>query len=73
MAALRGGYHKVEDMQSDFDEYGDDYTVSVLEEITSFENRKREYELMKIHQSYIRGIGYNYKDRTSKCQRRSER
>lgn len=61
--ALRCGRHPVEDMQSDFNKYGEDYTVSFLEVITEYENRFREYELMKEFKSNIRGSGYNYKDR----------
>ena len=61
--ALRGGRHPVEDMQSDFDKYGEDYTISFLEVITEHENRFREYDLMKEFKSNIRGFGYNYKDR----------
>jgi hypothetical protein len=71
LAALRGGYHTVEDMQSDFDKYGEDYTISVLEEITDFEKRHREYDLMEEHKSYIRGEGYNYKDTIFKRSHRS--
>lgn len=62
MSSLRGGRHPVEDMQADFDKYGNDYTVCVLEEITAYCERAREYELIKEHESYVRGKGYNYKD-----------
>lgn len=59
---LRSRSHIVEDMQKDFDEYGEDYTISVLETITQFSDRNKEYEWMKKYNSHIRGIGYNYKD-----------
>lgn len=62
MSLLRNGKHNVEDMQSDFDKYGDDFTISVLEEITDYDQRQREYELIESHKSYIRENGYNYKD-----------
>lgn len=62
LAALRGGCHQVEDMQDDFDKYGEDYTISFLDVITKYEDRSREYDWMKKFNSYIRGIGYNYKD-----------
>lgn len=64
MADLRRGKHPVLDMQHDFDDYGDDFTISILEEITEFSQNKREYELMEEHESYIRGKGYNYRDTT---------
>ena len=63
MTALRGGFHIVEDMQSDFDLYGEDYTISFLEVITKYEDRFHEYDWMKLFNSHIRGTGYNYKDR----------
>ena len=64
MATLRSGKHVVEDMQSDFDKYGDAFTITVLEEITEFAKNKREYELIESHESYIRDKGYNYNDTT---------
>lgn len=62
LSALRGHRHKVEDMQADFDKYGEDYTITILEEINNFEEHRKEYEWMKKYKSHIRGIGYNYKD-----------
>ena len=59
---LRTGKHTVEDMQEDFDKYGEDYTVSVLETITEYADRNKEYEWMKKYSSHIREKGYNYKD-----------
>jgi hypothetical protein len=60
--ALRNHKHNNEDMQQDFDEFGEDYSLYVIDEITTFEDVKREYEWMKKYKSYIRGTGYNYKD-----------
>lgn len=60
--ALRGHRHPVEDMQKDFEEFGDDYTISVLEENIDHSNRHKEYEWMEKNQSYVREKGYNYKD-----------
>ena len=64
-AALKKGKHYVEDMQADYDEFGDDYTITILDLITdsSYWGRNREFELMYEHESYIREKGYNYKDR----------
>lgn len=60
---LRKGSHPIEDMQSDYDKYGEDYSLFVLEELTKWNDRRKEYEWMKIYKSYDRQYGYNYKDR----------
>lgn len=67
---LRSGKHPVEDMQKDFDDYGDDYTVSMLGDV---ENHclRLEIEMMEKYQSTVRGIGYNYKDPTVTARTRS--
>lgn len=59
---LRNHKHIVEDMQDDFDKYGEDYTFTILEEITEYKDKYKEYEWMQKYQSHIRGTGYNYKD-----------
>jgi group I intron endonuclease len=66
MSRLQKGKHSVEDMQADYDLYGDKFTISILEEIKIYGDRKREYELIESHQSFIRGNGYNYNDRNFK-------
>lgn len=71
MSALRSGRHSVEDMQSDFDKYGDDYTVELLEVITKFADRSHEYDWMKKYNSHIRGVGYNYKDKFAQEKKRN--
>lgn len=63
---LKNGKHTVEDMQKDFDEYGEDFSLFIIDEITTFQDRKKEYEWMKKYKSNIRGIGYNYKDHEKK-------
>lgn len=62
IGALRRHSHTVEDMQADFDKYGEDFTFTILDEVFKYEDRAKEYEWMKVYQSHIRGIGYNYKD-----------
>lgn len=69
---LEKGKHIVEDMQRDFNKYGNDYTVTVLDEITERSERKREYELIESHGSYIRGKGYNYNDKCFLCWKRNK-
>lgn len=62
MYALRAGNHPVEDMQKDFDEYGEKFTFTVVDEITTMDECEKEYEWMREFKSYVRGVGYNYKD-----------
>lgn len=62
LSALRGHRHIVEDMQADFDKYGEDYTITILDEIAGYAENSKEYEWMKKFQSHIKGNGYNYKD-----------
>jgi len=61
MYALRAGRHAVEDMQDDYDKYGEEYSLYILEKV-EYEDYDREYEWMEKYKSYIRGIGYNYND-----------
>lgn len=63
MYALRGGKHSVEEMQEDFDEYGENYSLFILDKIYDYSEKAKEYVWMKKLQSYIQGKGYNYKDR----------
>lgn len=62
MYRLRSGKHHIEDMQDDFIKYGEDFSLFILDEITEFEDRFKEYEWMDKYKTYCRGIGYNYKD-----------
>ena len=62
ITALRGHRHIVEDMQADFDKYGEDYTFTILDKISNSQERSKEYEWMVKYKSHIRGTGYNYKD-----------
>lgn len=63
LTALRSHRHSVEDMQADFDKYGDDFTLTILDHIATIADKNKEYEWMQKNQSYIRGVGYNYNDR----------
>ena len=58
---LQSGKHTVEDMQKDFNDYGNDFTISFLGEANS-SNLNLEIEMMEKYHSTVRGIGYNYKD-----------
>ncbi len=65
LSALKNGRHPVEDMQSDFDELGNDYDFSIIGQIKDESENHKEYDCMLECGSNIRGKGYNYKDR--KC------
>ena len=58
---LRAGKHPIEDMQRDFDEFGDNFTVSIIGEENN-DNWHLEIEMMDKYKSTTRGVGYNYKD-----------
>ena len=62
ISALRSGKHPVEDMQADFDKYGEDYKFEILDVISTCKENKKEFEWQERLNSHIRGIGYNYKD-----------
>lgn len=62
MYRLRQGKHHIEDMQKDFDEYGENYSLFILDDIQEFAERGKEYEWMHRLNTFTRGIGYNYKD-----------
>lgn len=66
MYNLRSWKHPVEDMQKDFDEYGENFTLTVIDEIRTYEEASKEYEWMREFKSHIRGVGYNYKDNAFK-------
>ena len=62
LSKLRCGKHHIEDMQADYDKYGEDYSIRVLDEITTIKDKYKEYEWMKKFNSLERGVGYNYLD-----------
>lgn len=59
---LRSGKCHIEDMQRDFNRYGEDYTIEILDEIKITESFRKEYDYMDLYNSRVRGIGYNYLD-----------
>lgn len=59
---LNAGAHSVEDMQTDFERYGEDFSVLILDEISTYSERYKEYMWMIRLGSNVRGKGYNYKD-----------
>lgn len=68
MSLLRNGKHSVEDLQADYDKYGADFSLYILDEdVPRRECRGREYEYIHKYQSHIRGKGYNYRDKVAIC------
>ena len=59
---LRAHKHLNEYMQKDFDIYGEDYTLTVIDKIANYEEKNKEYDWMVKLCSGERGKGYNYKD-----------
>lgn len=59
---LRAGRHHIEDMQKDYDEFGDDFSVTVIGKIETITENKKEFEMMDEYHSCDRGTGYNYSD-----------
>lgn len=62
---LRNHQHSIEDMQRDCDDFGENYSLYLLDEIKAFSERRKEYEWMAKLKSHIRGRGYNYKDKAA--------
>ena len=63
--ALRGGRHKNALMQSDFDEYGEDYSYFKLGEITEFSDRYLEFVWMEVLHARDVAYGYNSRDNSN--------
>lgn len=57
---LQSGKHNIEDMQRDYDTYGEYYDVTIFGEKHGL--RDLEYEMMYKYNSRTRSVGYNYKD-----------
>lgn len=62
LCLLSLGKHKIENLQSDYDTYGGDFTIFKLATISRFEDRYLEYIWMEALHSRDVGSGYNYKD-----------
>ena len=63
--ALRGGRHTIEDLQKDYDRYGEEsFFVKYLGDYDGGELCRMEIFMMKILRTQDRRYGYNYKDRS---------
>ena len=60
---LRCHRHNVEDLQADYDKYGDNINVIILDEIKDESEDYKEYDWMRVYGTRERGKGYNYKDK----------
>lgn len=69
--ALQAHTHVVDDMQKDYDEHGEDFTLTILDTINDESEIEKEYEWMDKYQSFTRGVGYNYKDLKRRAAARS--
>lgn len=62
-SSLKCGKHSVEEMQQDYDEYGNHFKLFILGEIKTYDHKKDEYIWMTKLHTNDRKYGYNYKDR----------
>lgn len=60
---LRSGKHKVKDLQDDFIQYGEDFSLYIIDEIKCPKERHKEFEWIEKYETCTRGIGYNYQDK----------
>lgn len=61
---LKSGQHSVEDMQADFNQYGNHFSMTIIDRCDTWDDQKREYMWMDILGTRERGRGYNYKDKS---------
>ena len=59
-------YSVREDMQKDFNNYGSNFTFTLIDTISDSSEVSKEYQWMNNFRSHIRGVGYNYKDNVMK-------
>lgn len=60
--ALKARKHLSVEMQQDFDAYGNDFSLYVLDTISNRKENKKEYEWMRKYQTNDPEFGYNRKD-----------
>lgn len=68
ICSLRRGKHPVELMQSDFNEYGEDYSFYQLDTEPTIYEKDREMYWMNFFRTKDPNFGYNYKDNCSYIQ-----
>lgn len=65
LSALRRKKHTVEDLQTDYDKYGDVFSFRILEYVPHRTGRNAEFAWSMELRTYEREYGYNYKDPTA--------
>lgn len=70
ISTLRHKKHSSKLMQKDFNEFGEDYSVYILGDINNIDEKDKEYEFMKEHDTFNPDKGYNQGDR-KKLERKS--
>lgn len=65
MSNLRKDKHINKDMQNDFNKYGEDYSLYILDTIQDERENRKEYEWMLKYKSNDPKYGYNTKDKNT--------
>ena len=60
--ALKGHRHPCENMQTDYDKYGDCFDMTIVDLVTQPREKSEEYKWMKKLKTYDERYGYNYAD-----------
>ena len=66
LSLLRNNKHNSPLMQEEYNQYGGEYDVFVLDEIQSYSEKYREYEWMKFYKTKDPKYGYNSQDKGGK-------
>ena len=62
LSNLRCGHHPVEEMQSDFDEYGEHFVSFILDTASDYSEWHKERDWIRKLKTFDKRYGYNYKD-----------
>ncbi|MBP5720398.1 MAG: GIY-YIG nuclease family protein [Bacteroidales bacterium] len=63
---LRNGTHPIENMQRDFYQHGEDYTLYILDTLRDYCDNRKEFMWMDILDTRNQDVGYNYSDHSKK-------
>ena len=66
MSLLRNNKHHARLMQEEYNKFGGEYDVFVLDEVPDYSERYREYEWMKVYKTKDPRYGYNSQDKGGK-------
>jgi group I intron endonuclease len=70
LTELRANRHKVEQMQEDYNRYGEEsFFVCYLGEFSGDELKRMEIFMMQVMRTKDQRFGYNYKDKTGTSER----